>query len=240
MNNEDIRKELFKLQDIKYKDFSAKLTPGEDNIIGVRLPAVRKLAKEIANKNYQEFLENPYTLYHEERLLYGLVISYLNADVDTVLNYLDGWLKCVNNWAVCDSVIMNIKIFKKPENKEKAFSYLTAKLNDKNPFVIRAVIVALFCYLNGEEYYKKTAEIYQSIKNDHFYVKMALSWGMCEILIKHYGLGIEIIKNRSLDVWVHNKAIQKSLESFRIDEIKKEELKKLKIYINRKENVNEK
>lgn len=229
MINEEIRKKLFELHDIKYRNFSANLTPGENNIIGVRMPLIKDLAKKIAGSFYENFLKNPYTFYQEERLLYGLVISYLKADIEIVLNYLEDFLPHLNNWAVCDSVVMNLKAFKKTQNKEKSFNFLLSKLNDQNPFVTRFVIVGLFCYFNDDKYYAKTLEIFKSIKNDHFYIKMALAWGMCDFLIKRYDLSLEVLKNRELGVWVHNKAIQKALESFRISEIHKQELRALKI-----------
>lgn len=229
MINEELRKKLFELQDVKFRGFVEGLTPGENNMIGVRMPLVKNMAKEIAGLNYAEFLENPFTFYHEERLLYGLVISYLKTDLSLVLNYLDGFLEYVNNWAVCDTVVMNLKIFNKEQNKEEALNYLISKLNDENPFVIRFAIVGLFCYFKDDKYCVKTLEILKGVKQDHFYIKMALAWGICEFLIKHYDLAIEVLKNRELNIWVHNKAIQKALESFRIDVEKKKELKGLKI-----------
>ena len=229
MTNEQIRKRFFEMQDEKYRDFSKNLTPGEENMIGVRMPNIKVLAKEIASGNYLGFLKEPLTFYHEERVLYGLVISHMKEDIKTVLSYFEKWLDCVDNWGVCDTVVMAMKMFKKEKNRKAVFDYIKIMLDSKKPFIIRAAIVALFCYFNDDEYCGITAAIFEKIKNEHFYVKMGLAWGMCEILIKHYDTGLLVLKNKTLNIWVHNKAIQKALESFRIDDKKKEELRKLKI-----------
>ena len=230
MTNEDLRKKLFELKEEEYKDFVNALTPGEDNMIGVRMPLIKKIAKEIANSNWREFLKNAYTDYHEERLVYGLILGFAKIELDELFFYLDKWLLLVNNWAVCDTVTMNLKIFSKTKEKEKVVDYLISKLSIKGkPFIKRAVIVCLFCYFLSDDYIDKVIEIFCETKDDDYYIKMALAWGVSTILIKNFDKGLGLIKSKKLEQWTHNKAIQKSLESFRLTVEQKEILKNLKI-----------
>lgn len=229
MIKDDIRRKLFEMGDEKLKAFSSKLTPGEENIIGVSVPKVKQLAKEIVKGDYKTFLIDPYTNYHEERLLYGLVLGYIKTDITSLVNYLNIWLNYVDNWAVCDCSVANLKCFKKAENRKVVFDYLVTKLNAKdNPYIIRFVIVALFDYFIDEQYLDRVVKIYSEIKSDHYYINMALAWGISVICIKNYAIGIELISSNSLNLWVRNKAIQKSIESFRLTDIQKQKLKLLK------------
>ncbi|MFW6047253.1 MAG: DNA alkylation repair protein [Candidatus Woesearchaeota archaeon] len=230
MTNKDIRKRLFDLAEEKYRDFQKKLTPGEKTIIGVRLPFIRKLAKEISKSDYNEYLKSPFTEYHEECLLYGLVLGYIKTDINTLLKHVDKWLECINNWAVCDSGVMNMKALGKPQNSSIVWEYVSKKLYEtEKPFIIRAMIVIMFSYFNNYLYVNKVADKYITIKNDHYYVKMALAWGISVIAVKYFDVAAELIKSKSLDKFTHNKAIQKCLESYRISTVQKEFLKNLKI-----------
>lgn len=193
------------------------------------MPLVKELAKEIANSDWREFLKNAYTDYHEERLVYGLILGFIKIDLDELFLCLDKWFPLVNNWAVCDTVIMNLKIFGKTKEKDKVINYLTDKLKSEKPFIIRAVIVCLFCYFLSDEYIDKVIEIFCKTKDDNYYVKMAIAWGVSTLLIKNFDKGIELIKSKKLGPWTHNKSIQKSLESFRLTEGQKQVLKNLKI-----------
>lgn len=234
MTNNQARNKLLSLSEEKYRDFSAGLTPGAQSVIGVRMPLIKAMAKEIAAGDYRQFLSAPYIMYHEERILYGLIIGYLKTDIQEVLMYLNEWLKCVDNWAVCDTCIMNLKIIGKPQNQAVAREYIVNKLknnklkNTQEPFVIRAMIVALFCYFNTPQYAQEIKGIFSSVKNDNYYVKMALAWGVCELLIKNYDVGIDLIKSGVLETWTHNKAIAKAVDSFRITQERKAELIKSK------------
>ncbi|MFW5779919.1 MAG: DNA alkylation repair protein [Bacillota bacterium] len=230
MTNEDIRKKLFDAADEKYKSFSAKLVPGENSIIGVRMPAIRKIAKEVSKTNYKEYLKAPFTLYHEECLLYGLVLGYIKTDIQTLLKEMDIWLDCVNNWAVCDSSIMNMKALGKPENSDIVWKYVNEKIRfDKKPFTKRAMIVVLFSYYNNDIYIDRIINIYKSIYDENYYVKMALAWGLSVLATKRFDRVFQLLKNKELDRFIHNKTIQKCMESFRISTEQKQKIKKLKL-----------
>src|SRR5690554_1775751 len=116
MTNQEIRSKLFSFADEKYKIFFSKLIPNENLIIGVKMPYIRKLAKEVSKNDYMGYLNTAFTKYHEECLLYGLVIGYIKTDIINLLSYIDKWLDCVSNWAVCDSSVMNMKALGKEHN----------------------------------------------------------------------------------------------------------------------------
>lgn len=230
MTNEEIRAKLFDLSDAKFKEFSSTLTPCEQKMIGVRVPLVKEMAKVIAKGNYKEYLINPYTEYHEESLLYGLVIGYLKTDIDELLKIFDSWLPCVKNWAVCDSSVMNIKALGSAGNKPRVWEYLNNKLAaTTEPYTIRAIIVALFCYFLDGQYLSRVVKIFESIKGDHYYIRMALAWGVSVIAVKNYPAALQMFIDGNLDKWVHNKAIQKSCESFRLSQSDKQQMRQLKI-----------
>lgn len=232
MTNDQIRAQLFAWQDTEYRDFTAKLNPATDKetIIGVRSSQMKDLAKQIAKSNATSFLQNPLTGYHEERMIYGVVLGFWKTDIDHFLVAFDKWLPFVNNWAVCDSGVMSMKILGKKNNQAKAWAYLTGKLeNTAEPYHIRAVTVALFCYFIDEKYINQTIDVLRNIESEHYYVNMALAWAWSVILIKHYSLGLDIIKSQTLGKWVQNKSIQKAVESLRLTAEQKQELKTFKL-----------
>lgn len=230
MTNDEIRLKLFELVDEKYKQFHSKLVPGEKAIMGVRVPLVKKLAKEVSQNNPSEYLKAPYTDYHEECLLYGLVIGYIKTDIHTLLGYIDKWVDCVNNWAVCDSGVMNMKLIGKMQNRDVVWKYVITKLNNTDkPFIKRVMIVIMFSYFNCNNYINKVLDVYENINDDNYYVKMAIAWGLCDYAIKHFDAVMNLFKKKSLDSFIQNKAIQKCCESFRLSAEQKQQLKDLKI-----------
>lgn len=235
MTNEEIRQRLIEIADEGYKKFSAALNPIEKNILGVRVPAVRALAKEVARGDFRGYLKAPYTLYHEERLLYGFVIGLIKAEIGEVLAYVDEWFKVVDNWAVCDCSVAGFKAFKKAENRAVVWEFLQSRLKDSNsaPYVKRACIVAMFWSFNDDEYVDRVILAYRDVTDEHYYIKMALSWGLAEIAIKHYGKALNFIKSGVLGDWVLNKGIQKACESFRLTLEQKQELKGYKRQIKK-------
>lgn len=231
MLKEEVRKALMENSDTSYRDFSAKLIPNVDidMLIGVRSPKIKEIAKAINKANVEEYLADAYFDYHEERLLYGLVISTSKLPLDTKFYYYDIWLKYADNWAVTDSTLMGVKDFLKPINREKVYNFWVSKLAETyKTYVVRSVIVVLFRYFMTDEYVDKVIEVFKSIKCGEYYVDMALSWGICELLIKYYDKGVALLNEGNLPKFVHNKAIQKAIESFRITDENKSYLRSIK------------
>ena len=225
---EIVTDKLFKMQDKDYRVFSSKLIPNIDinKIIGVRMPDIRMLAKEIKNDEYiDNFLEELPHKYHEENILHGILLSYRYKDIDILLKKLDKFLKYVDNWAVTD--VISPKLFKK--YPDKVYKYIVKWVNSKYEYKIRFGIVSLLQFYLDDNYDRKIIDLVKSIKSESYYINMAIAWFYSFALIKQYDDTIVIFENKELDKWIHNKSIQKAIESYRIDDFKKEYLKTLKI-----------
>lgn len=222
-----ILKQLFELQDKKYKEFHSSLCPNVDNIIGVRIPELRKLAKQIAKENPKEFIENPVKKqYYEEIMLEGFVIGYMKATLEEKLHYLDNFIPEIDNWAVCDCTASTLKFIDK--YKKEVWEYMQKYINSKKEFEKRFAIIILMDYYLTDEYIDKVLEIYNKIDSDQYYVQMGIAWAISVCFVKYREKTRKILDNNNLSTFTHNKSIQKIIESTRVDKETKEELKKLK------------
>lgn len=222
-----ILKQLFELQDKKYKEFHSSLCPNVDNIIGVRIPELRKLAKQIAKENPKEFIENPVKKqYYEEIMLEGFVIGYMKATLEEKLHYLDNFIPEIDNWAVCDCTASTLKFIDK--YKKEVWEYMQKYINSKKEFEKRFAIIILMDYYLTDEYIDKVLEIYNKIDSDQYYVQMGIAWAISVCFVKYREKTRKILHNNNLSTFTHNKSIQKIIESTRVDKETKEELKKIK------------
>ena len=142
MNN--LKDKLFELSDEKYKKFHSGLCPNIDNIIGVRLPKLREIAKEIAKGDWRYFLATSSNDYYEEVMINGLVIAYSKCDVDEKLNYIESFVPKIDNWAICDSFCNSLKFVNK--NKEKVWEFIQPYLKSNKEFEIRFAVVIILNY----------------------------------------------------------------------------------------------
>jgi len=223
----DIINELFKLQDKKYRDFQIKLIPTVDSntVIGVRTPEIRKLAKKIVKENsYISFLKDLPHKYFDENQLHAFIISELK-DYDLCISYVNKFLPCVDNWATCDQ--MSPKIFKK--NTDKLLEQIGVWIKSSNTYTIRFGICMLMQYYLDDAFKVEYLEMVSSIKSDEYYVNMMRAWFFATALAKQYKTTLPFIEKQKLDVWTHNKIIQKAVESYRVSNEQKEYLKSLKI-----------
>ena len=203
---------LFSLKDDEYREFNQKIVK-TDNIIGIRLPILKNIAKNIAKVDYMSFIENNQHQYYEEIMLHGLVITYLKISFKESIILFDDYIKFIDSWATCDSVVMNYKIVSK--NLDSCLIKIKEYLRSEKPFIKRVGIVLLFYYLN-DNYIDTVLEISDSIITTEYYVKMANSWLISMCLVKYYDKTINFLKNCHLDDWTYNKALQKAIESYRI------------------------
>lgn len=223
MNNIVIK--LFELQDKEYQKLQYKIIPNVDNIIGVRTPELRKLAKQlIKENNYKSFLKNLPHKYFDENQLHAFIISEIR-DYDECIKYISEFLPYIDNWATCDQ--MSPKILKK--HKEELIKYIKVWIKSKKTYTIRFGIGMLMEYFLDENFNKTYLELVSKIRSNEYYVNMMIAWFFATALAKQYEETIKYIENKKLDIWVHNKTIQKAIESYRIRESQKEYLKTLKI-----------
>lgn len=223
---QDIKKRIYELADEKYKDFHSRLCPGTTNIVGVRTPVLRNYAKELNRKySLNELLKEIDDTLYEEIMLQGMLIG-LSKNIEEVLKYTKTFIPKIDNWAICDVLCAGLKITKK--YKKEMWNFIQKYLNSDKEFEIRFGIVIILDYYIDEEYLDKNFEIFQKIKNDNYYVKMAIAWAISICLIKYYDKTIKYLKKAKLDDWTYNKSLQKAIESYRISDEQKEYLRKMK------------
>ena len=219
-----MEEELFKLQDKKYQKLQYRTIPNVENIIGVRTPELRKLAKELVKKNdYKSFLEELPHKYFDENQLHGFIISELK-NYDECINYVNKFLPYVDNWATCDQ--MSPKVFKK--NKDKLLKEIKVWIKSKETYTIRFGIGMLMQYFLDDNFKVEYLETVSKIRSDEYYVNMMIAWFFATSLAKQYKDTITYIEDNKLDIWTHNKTIQKAIESYRITDEQKEYLRSLK------------
>ena len=225
---EKITKGLLALQDEQYRAFHAGLMPEieYERIIGVRMPALRSYAKEVAKlPEAKEFLkELPHT-YYEENNLHGALLILLYKDVEELLEQLEVFLPYVDNWATCD--MLSPKIFKK--NLPLVYERVKVWLNSKDTYTVRFGIVTLLGYFLDDAFKPEMLDLVAGVKSEEYYIKMAVAWYFSIALVKQYETTIPYFTKPVLELWTHNKALQKAVESLRIDKQTKEYLKSLKL-----------
>ena len=224
---EDIRKKLLELQDVKYKEFHSGLCPNVDKIIGVRVPQLKELAKQIAKEDYKEFLNNVKDEYYEELALHGLVIGYAKMSIEDTFDYLKEFVPKINSWAVCDVTCANLKITKK--YRKEMWEFLETYIHSNKEYEIRfAVVMYLNYYLTDDEYIAEILKRIDKVENKEYYVQMAIAWLISIAYIKQKDKTIKYLEKNHLDKFTQNKAIQKIRESYRVPKEEKENLLKYK------------
>ncbi len=216
---------LFEIRDVKYKEFHSKL--GVDNVIGIRIPIMKSIAKDIYKGNYKEFLCFVQTNYYEEITIYGFIISLIK-ELDNSIYYLEIYRNMINNWASCDSFCASYKIIKK--NKDYFFSYIKDNINSNDLWIRRLCFVFLLDYYVEEDYIDDIFMLCDRYNTKDYYVQMAVAWLISVCFVKFRDKTISYIKNNKLDDFTHNKAIQKIKESLRVSRDDKLFVDKLKNY----------
>ena len=229
MTEKEIRKLLMEQQDTKFRDFQSSLIPGEGgmNMIGVRTPALRSLAKALVKKDdIGDFLSDlPHEIF-EENQLHAFIISEVK-DYDLCLEEVNRFLPYVNNWATCDQ--MNPKVFGKKETREKLLSQIKLWLKSKETYEIRFGIRMLMCYFLDEDFDPKYLKMVSKIRSEEYYVNMMIAWYFATALAKQYEATLPLVEAKTLSPWVQNKTIQKAVESFRVSDERKTYLRTLKV-----------
>lgn len=231
MSVDEIRKELFELQDQKYRDFQSKLIPtvDPDTVIGVRTPELRKYAKKLAKQDdITEFLNDLPHHYFDENQLHAFIVSE-RKDYEQCINEVCRFLPFVDNWATCDQ--MSPKVFKK--HRQKLLEYIKEWIGSGETYTIRFAIGMLMEHFLEEDFDPAYLELVTDVRTEEYYVNMMIAWYFATALAKQYKAVLPFIENHRLDTWTHNKAIQKSVESYRITAEQKEYLKSLKVKVKR-------
>ena len=228
----EIRDELKKLADEKYREMQKTIIPtaDPDSIIGVRTPELRKMAKALVKReDIDEFLTDLPHKSFDENQLHAFVLSEMK-DYEACMEKLNAFLPYVDNWATCDQ--MSPKIFKK--HKEELLKQIKVWLKSKETYTIRFGIGMLMEHFLDDDFDPAYPKMVSRIRSEEYYINMMIAWYFATALAKQYDAVIPYIEEKKLADWTHNKAIQKSVESYRITDEQKAYLKTLKVKITKK------
>ena len=222
----DIYKELISLQDKGYRDMQITIIPNiaPDSVIGVRTPALRALAKELSKRDdVSSFLNDLPHKYFEENQLHAFILSGMK-DAEECIRLVDKFLPFVDNWATCDQ--MSPKVFKK--HKDLLLEYVNEWIKSDHTYVKRFAVGMLMEHFMDEDFKTSYLTKVSKIRSDEYYVNMMTAWYFATALAKQYDATLPYIEKQKLDIWTHNKTIQKAVESYRITPEQKAYLKTLK------------
>lgn len=215
------------MRDEKFRDFTSKLIPNIDKelIIGVRVPDIRRLAKSLSEEERKKFISGLPHKYHEENMLHGVMLQLIKNDIGEVITETEKFLPYIDNWAVCD--ISQSKLLER--YPDVVFGKVSEWAKSEKTYTVRFAIDVLLQFFLDENFTPEVFALAKSIASDEYYVNMALAWFWSFALIKRYEETLPIIESERLPEFVHNKAIQKARESYRISDERKQYLNTLKI-----------
>lgn len=224
----NIQAKLFDLQDLGYKAFHSKLMPtiNPDVIIGVRTPALRKLAKELFKTEpdtVKDFLSNLPHTYYEENNLHAFLLESIK-DYNECIRALDNFLPYVDNWATCDG--MSPKILGK--YPDRLLTKISVWLTSDHTYTVRYAMGLLMRYYLDEHFEPKYLSQVAEVQSEEYYINMMRAWYFATALAKQYEATLPWLEEKRLDMWTHNKTIQKAIESYRITSPQKEYLRTLR------------
>ena len=227
MITDEIRRELYRLQDVRYRDFQAKLIPTvpAETVIGVRTPDLRKYAKELIKRpDAGEFLQHLPHHYFDENQLHAFILSEMK-DYGRCMDEVNRFLPYTDNWATCDQ--MSPKVFKK--HRQELPEQIRQWISSGHAYSVRFAIGMLMQHFLDTDFDPSYPEMVLAVQSDEYYVNMMRAWYFATALAKQYESVIPVIEKRRLDPWTHNRTIRKAIESYRITGAQKDYLRSLKV-----------
>lgn len=226
MTIEEVNQRLAALAEEKNAKRSSSIIPGAKPVLGVRIPDLRKLAKEIAKNNYREFLEQCPDDYFEQQSLQAFVLGYARDDIETILSYADRFIPKIQDWSVNDSFCQNFTTARK--HRERVWEWLMPYGEKQDEYSQRAAAVLLMSHFLTDEYIVQVLDVMNRLSFDAYYTKMGVAWCVATAYAKYPGETYAFLLDNQLDDWTFNKSIQKMTESFRVPDEDKEMLKSMK------------
>ncbi len=221
-----VKEKLCSFACLEYKEFHSGLCPGTNNIIGVKVPVIRKFAKDLLSEYSVSLLYNEIDdEYYEEIMLKGIIIGF-EKDIDKVKEYISDFVLKIDNWAICDTFCAGLKITKKylPQMREFILGYR----DSTSEFELRFMIVMILDYYILDDYLEDNFKIFESVKIDSYYVNMAIAWVLSVCFVKFYDRTLKYFVNSNLNDFVYNKTISKVCDSYRVSDKHKKKLKSLR------------
>lgn len=213
-------------EDLEYKKFHSGLGINNEYLIGIRMPELKKIAQDISKTDYTSFIKyNTHNTY-EEIIIHGLLIGNLKEDFNNILILFKDFIKYVDNWAICDTTVANLHIWRK--NQDNGYSFVKYCLNSKNEWSKRVGFVLLLDYYINDKYINEILDICSNFSTREYYVKMAIAWLISVCYIKYPNRTYKFLEDNQMSPWIQNKSIQKIRESLRVSKEDKNNLLKLK------------
>lgn len=213
--------------DLTYRKFNENIIPGAKNMLGVRMPILRKIAKEIAKGDFHPFLSDPTIDSYEKLMLKGLVIGYAKWEsLDHFFDAVEAFVPLIDNWAVCDCFCSGLKTTNK--DPERMLALMERYIAREKEYEVRFAVIMLMDYYLTDSYINRTLEVLTSIKCNDYYVMMGLAWALSVAFIKFPELTKPILESQTLDKITHGKTIQKIVESYRVSNSDKTFVKSLR------------
>jgi len=212
---------LESFSDIKYRDFNSRLITTKYKMLGIKIPVLRKIAKDILKGDYIEFLKVAKSNYFEEVMIKGFVIAGFK-DIQMLEKYFYSYLDLIDNWSINDSFCNSLKIVNK--NKDYFMNMVLKLINRGKEYHLRVGLIILLNFYIQKEYLKKIFGILDNINSDLYYVNMACAWLLCEVFTKYSDITLEYLENNKLNKFTINKTVSKIRDSYRVS-------KELKDYV---------
>lgn len=210
-----IREQILAKVDSDYQQFSASLLPTITNILGVRIPALRIMAKQIVKDDWRMYLQQADHEYFEEVMLQGMVIGYAQMDIEERLQYMTDFVPKIDNWSVCDRFCGGLKFTS--NHQQPVWEFILPYLSSEHEYEVRFAVVMLLTYYVDEYYIQDVLRHLDRVQHEGYYVKMAVAWAISICYIHLPEPTMHYLQHNQLDRFTYNKALQKITESYRID-----------------------
>ena len=222
----EIKRQLQALAEEDYRIFSSGLLPDTGNVLGVRLPLLRRMAKKLAKTDWREYLQTAQEEFFEEVMLQGIVIGCAACPIEERLLHIRDFVPKISNWSVCDSFCTGLKFTK--DHKKQVWDFLQPYFYSKQEFAVRFAVVMLLFYYIDEDHIDAVLEILDSIRHEGYYVKMAVAWAVSICYVRLPEHTMPYLSNNHLDDFTYNKALQKITESLQVDQGRKKQIRSMK------------
>lgn len=222
-----VRSELETLAERDYKEFSASLIPGVTNMLGIRIPILRDMAKKLAKEDWKACMEWEDPLYFEETMLQGLVLGYAKAPIEEILEYTREFIRKIDNWSVNDSFCSTFKIAGKEH--EKVWNFLMTYKDSNKEYELRVVAVMLLFHFLRDEYIDEVLEVLSELKNVGYYTSMAIAWAYATAWAKYPDKTKAYLTEHPIDAETYRRTLRKCLESYRISDEDKQWIRKTEL-----------
>lgn len=222
---DEIRELLLKMAEPKYREFSKKLLPGVDRVLGVRLPALRKLAQALVKRDWEDYLQVR-AEYFEETMLQGMIIGYAQVGSARKLELIREFLPRIDNWSVCDSFCSGLKFTK--GCRLEVWRFLTPYFSDEAEYKVRFALVMSLQYYVDEKYLETVFAALRQVRHEGYYAKMAAAWAVSICFVKFPAQTMRFLNEGGLEAFIYQKSLQKITESYKVDAKTKAIIRRMK------------